>query len=65
MIKGQSEHSGRTLRGQTVAEFHRQVFKHGKILSKQSKKMKAQKKNKGSVLVAESAYNAQNGQSCF
>ena len=45
-----------------VPGFHRQVFKHGKILSERSKKMKEQKKNKGSVLVAESAYNAPNAQ---
>ena len=32
-----------------------------KILSEWSKKTKEQKKNKGSVLVAESAYNAQFG----
>ena len=31
-------------------------------MSKQSKEMKEQKKNKGSVLVAESAYNSQNAQ---
>ena len=42
--------------------FQSQVFKHVKILSKQSKKIKEQKKNKGSFLVAESAYNAQNAQ---
>ena len=33
-----------------------------KILSERSKESKEQKKNKGSVLVAESAYNAQNAQ---
>ena len=33
-----------------------------KILSERSKESKKQKKNKGSVLVAESAYNAQNAQ---
>ena len=42
--------------------FQRQVFKPSKTLSKQSKEMKKQKKNKGSVLVAESAYNSQNAQ---
>ena len=45
-----------------VPGFHRQVIKHVKILSERSKEMKEQKKNKGSVLVAESAYNAQNAQ---
>ena len=45
-----------------VPGFLRQVFKHGKILTERSKKRKEQKKNKGSVLVAESAYNAQNAQ---
>ena len=44
-----------------VPGFQRQVFKHVKILSEQSKENK-EKKNKGSVLVAESAYNAQNAQ---
>ena len=43
-----------------VSGFQRQVFKHVKILSEQSKESIEQKKNKGSVLVAESAYNAQN-----
>ena len=42
-----------------VPGFQRQVFKHVKILSERSKESKEQKKNKGSVLVAESAYNAQ------
>ena len=45
-----------------VPGFQRQVFKHVQILSEQSKENKEQKKNKGSVLVAESAYNAQNAQ---
>ena len=45
-----------------VTGFHRQVFEHVKFLSERSKEMKEQKKNKGSVLVAESAYNAQNAQ---
>ena len=45
-----------------VPGFHRQVFKHVKILSEQSKRMKEKKKKKGSVLDAESAYNAQNAQ---
>ena len=43
-----------------VPGFQRQVSKHVIILSERSKKMKEQKKNKGSVLVAESAYNSQN-----
>ena len=45
-----------------VPGFQRQVFKHVKILSERSKEKKEQKKNKGSVLVAESACNAQNAQ---
>ena len=45
-----------------VPGFQRQVFIHVKILSERSKRRKEQKKNKGSVLVAESAYNAQNAQ---
>ena len=45
-----------------VPGFQRQVFKHVKSLSERSKEGKEQKKNKGSVLVAESAYNAQNAQ---
>ena len=45
-----------------VPGFQRQVFKHLKILSERSKESKEQKKNKESVLVAESAYNAQNAQ---
>ena len=36
--------------------------KYVKILSKRSKIIKEQKKNKGSFLVAESAYNSQNTQ---
>ena len=48
-----------------VPEFRRQVFKHGKILSEQSKKMRDQKKDKVSVLVADSTYNAQNAQIGF
>ena len=43
-----------------VFMFQKQVFKHVKVLSEPSKKIKEQKKNKGSVLVAESADNAQN-----
>ena len=34
---------------------NREVFKHVKFVLKRSKEMKEQKKNKGSVLVAESA----------
>ena len=45
-----------------VPGFQRQVFKHVKVLSERSKESKEQKKNKESVLVAESAYNAQNAQ---
>ena len=45
-----------------VPGFQRQVFKHAKILSERSKENQDQKKNKGSVLVAESTYNAQNAQ---
>ena len=45
-----------------VSGFQKQVFKHVKILSERSKEMKEQKKNKESVLVAESAYNAQSAQ---
>ena len=52
---------GFALRGQTV-HWHGQVFKHVKTLSERSKESKEQKKNKASVLVAESAYNAQNAQ---
>ena len=45
-----------------VPGFQRQVFKHVKKLSEQSKRMQEPKKNKRSVLVAESAYNSQNAQ---
>ena len=45
-----------------VPGFQRQVFKQVKILSERSKEIKQQKKNKGSVLVAVFAYNAQNAQ---
>ena len=45
-----------------VSGFQRQVFKHVKILSERSKESKEQKNNKGRVLVAETAYNAQNAQ---
>ena len=45
-----------------VPGFQRQVFKHVKTLSERSKESKEQKKYKGSVLVTESAYNAQNAQ---
>ena len=45
-----------------VPGFQRQIFKHVKILSKRSKEMKEQKKNKTNVLVAESAYHSQNAQ---
>ena len=45
-----------------VPGFQRQVFKHVKILSERTKESKEQKKNKGSVIVAESAYNAQKAQ---
>ena len=45
-----------------VPGFSRQVYKHVKILSERSKESKEQKKNKGRVLVGESAYNAQNAQ---
>ena len=44
-----------------IPGFHRQVLKHVKILSERSKKRK-NKKNKGSVFVAESAHNSQNAQ---
>ena len=50
----------RTILCRYVPGFQRQVFKHVKILSERSKESKEQKNNKGSVLVAESAYNAQN-----
>ena len=42
-----------------IPGFQSHVFKHVKILSKRLKKMKEQKKNKGSVLVTECAYNSQ------
>ena len=45
-----------------VPGFQRQVFKPVKILSERSKENREQKKNKGSVLVAESAYKVQNAQ---
>ena len=45
-----------------VPGFHRQVFKPVEILSERSKESKEQKKKKGSVLVAESAFNARNAQ---
>ena len=45
-----------------VPGFQRQVIKHVKILSERSKESKEQKKKKGSVLVVESAYKAQNAQ---
>ena len=43
-----------------VSGFQRQVYKHVKILSERSKESKEQKKNKGSIFVAKSAYSAQN-----
>ena len=42
--------------------FQRQVFKHVKFVSERSKEMKKQKKNRGRVLVAESAYISQKAQ---
>ena len=45
-----------------VPGFQRQVFTHVKILSERSMESKEQKKNKGSVLVTESAHNSQNAQ---
>ena len=45
-----------------VPRFQSQVFKRVKILSERSEETKEQKENKGSVLVAESGYNAQNAQ---
>ena len=45
-----------------VPGFRRQVFIHVNFLYEQSKEMKEQKKNKMSVLVAESAYISQNAQ---
>ena len=43
-----------------VTGFQRQIFKYVKVLSKRSRKWKYQKKNKGGVIVAESAYISQN-----
>ena len=45
-----------------VPGFQRQIFKHVKVLSERSKKKIEQKKNKGSILDAECAYNSQNTQ---
>ena len=45
-----------------VLGFQRQIFKQVKTSSERSKEMKEQKKNKGSVLVAESTYNSQTAQ---
>ena len=45
-----------------VPEFQNQGFKHVEILLEKSKRMKEQKKNKGNVLVPESAYNSQHAQ---
>ena len=45
-----------------IPGFQRQVFNYVKILSERSKESKEQKKNKGSVLVADSAYKVQNAQ---
>ena len=42
-----------------IPGFQRQVFKHGKILSERSKRLKKQKKNKRSVLFVESVFNTQ------
>ena len=39
-----------------------EVSKYVKNLSERSKKMKEQKKNKGSILAAESTHNSQNAQ---
>ena len=50
----------RTILWLCVPGFKRQVFKHVKTLSEQSKRMREQKKNKGRVLLAESACNSQN-----
>ena len=50
----------RTILCMYATEFHREFFKHGKVLSKRLNNMKDEKKNKGSVLVVESAYNSQN-----
>ena len=43
-----------------VPGFQRQVFTHVENLSERSKEMKERKKNKGSVLVSESAHSLQN-----
>ena len=48
-----------------VPGFSKQVFKHVSILSEPSPKIKEQKKKKGSVLDAESAYISQNAQFGF
>ena len=42
--------------------FQRQVFKQVKSLSERSKRMKEQKMNKASVLVANTTYNSQSSQ---
>ena len=55
----------RTILCLNVPGFQSQVFKHVKILSERSKKVKEQKNNKGSFLVAESAYNSQHPQFGF
>ena len=47
----------RTILCMHVPGFQRQVFKNVKILSERSNEMKEQKKNKGSVFFADSAYN--------
>ena len=52
----------RTFLGLYVRGFQNQGFKHVKILSERSKRMKEQKKNKENVLVAESACNSQDTQ---
>ena len=57
-----SDNFGRTILFLYVPRFQREVFKHVKFLQERSKEIKEQRKNKGSVLVAESAYNAQNAQ---
>ena len=49
------EHDRRKILFLYVPRFQRQVLKHVKILSERSKETKEQKKNKGSVLVAESS----------
>ena len=43
-----------------VPGFQRQVFKRVQFFSERSEESKERKKNKGSVLIVESAYNAQN-----